>query len=67
MRLVKALGYKPEVSIRCMTIGVFHLINPSDSTVALGSSQPNDIIEYQDYLLGCKGGWGCTVICNRRK
>ena len=36
--------------------GVFHWYNPSSRTLALGSTQPLNRNEYQEYFLGGKGG-----------
>jgi len=35
-------------------IGIFHWHNPTDHTMALGSSQPRNRYEYQEYFLGVK-------------
>ena len=35
-------------------IGIFHRHNPSDRTMALGSTQVSIRIEYQEYFLGVK-------------
>ena len=38
--VVKVLRYKSEGSIPDGVIGIFHWHNPSDRTLALGSTQP---------------------------
>ena len=52
-QLVEALRYKPEG--RGFDAQWCHWNNPSGRTVALGSTQPLNRNEYQEYFLGGKG------------
>ena len=54
-QLVEALHYVAG-SIPNGVIGIFHLLNPSGRTMALGSTQPLTDNEYPEYLLGGKVG-----------
>jgi hypothetical protein len=47
--LVEAAGSIPDGFF-----GIFLLLNPSDRTITLGSTQPLKEIEYQEKLLGVK-------------
>ena len=48
-----ATSRKVAGSIPDGVIGIFHWLNPSGRTIALGLTQPH---EYQEYFLGGKGG-----------
>jgi hypothetical protein len=43
-----------EASIPDGVLGIFHRNNPSGRTMALGSTQPLNRNEYQEYFLGVK-------------
>jgi len=49
-----ATNRKVAGSIPDGVIGIFHRHNPSDRTMALGSTQPLNRNEYQEYFLGVK-------------
>jgi hypothetical protein len=51
-------------SIPNSVIGIFHWHNPSGHNMAPALTQPLTEYEYQEYLLGGKGGWcvGLTTL-----
>ena len=49
-----ATNLKAAGSIADGVIGIFHWHNPSDRTMALGSNQPLNRNEYEEYFLGVK-------------
>ena len=51
-----ATNRKVAGSIPDGVIGIFHGHNPSDRTMALGSTQTSNRNEYQEYFLGVKSG-----------
>jgi hypothetical protein len=48
-------NWKVTDSIPDGVIGIFHWHNPSDRTMALGSTQPLIEMKYQEYFLGERG------------
>jgi hypothetical protein len=50
-QLVEAVPYKPE---SCGSLGIFHLRNPSDRIMALGSTQPLTEVSTRVFSWGVK-------------